>query len=518
MIPSTTHRFNKPLLGKSLLSFVLGAFAVLGFAPYYIFPAAIISLAGLFYCLQNTGSAKHATWLGYCFGLGLFGAGVSWIYVSLHDFGGMPFLMAALATFAFCAFLALFPAAFAWFNQLLTQRKKNSAPAFPILIATPALWVLFEWIRSWIFTGFPWLTMGYSQVPYSPLAGFAPILGVYGVSLLCALIASLLVLWFTSATTANKTMRPKIALGIFLLLILGQGLKFIPWSTPIGAPISVSLLQGNISQDLKWRPDEVLSTLKTYLDLTRQHPAQLVVLPETALPLLLEQVPPDYINALKEAGKGTVLAGVVEDANGGYFSSVVNIGATPVQSYRKNHLVPFGEFIPFKAAFGWIYRDWLHIPLTDTAAGGTQQRPLALAGQQIALNICYEDAFGEEIIRQLPQATLLVNSTNDAWYGHSLAAYQHMQLSQMRALETGRMMLRATNTGATAIIDAQGYVLAHLPHFTTAALEGWAQGYSGTTPYVRWGNWPVIGLCCLLLGLLLSQAAHFRLAYKDDKS
>lgn len=514
----TLSRLLKPLSNRLLLNFIFGTFAVLGFAPFYIFPATIISLAVLFHSVQNAENAKQAAWMGYFFGLGLFCAGVSWIYISLHDFGGMPMLMAALATFAFCAFLALFPAAFAWLNHAITKGKKKDAPLFSSLIATPALWLLSEWTRGWIFTGFPWLTMGYSQVPNSPFAGYTPIFGVYGVSFLSALTASLLTLWFTPTPIANKKNRPKIILGICLLLALGQGLKSVPWSTPMGAPISVSLLQGNVSQDLKWRTDEVYSTLKTYLDMTRQHPAQLVVLPETALPLLLEQVPQNYINALKVAGKGTVLAGVVEDANGGYFSSVVNIGTTPVQSYRKNHLVPFGEFIPFKAAFGWVYRDWLHIPLTDTAAGGTQQRPLALAEQQIAINICYEDAFGEEIIRQLPQATLLVNTTNDAWYGESLAAYQHLQLSQMRALESGRMMLRATNTGATAIIDPQGHVLAHLPHFTTAALVGQAQGYTGTTPYVRFGNWPVISLCFFLLGLLFTKGANFRLAYKYDKS
>jgi apolipoprotein N-acyltransferase len=181
---------------------------------------------------------------------------------------------------------------------------------------------------------------------------------------------------------------------------------------------------------------------------------------------------------------------------------MVSAGASPVQRYRKEHLVPFGEFIPFKAALGWIYRDWLHIPLADLARGGKQQQPLALAGQQVAVNICYEDAFGEEIIRQLPQATLLVNTSNDAWYGRSLAAHQHLQMSQARALETGRMMLRATNTGATAIIDAQGKLLDEAQHFTTTALTGTAQGYSGTTPYVRFGNWPAISLIFLLFALL----------------
>jgi apolipoprotein N-acyltransferase len=513
-----TRSFIDRLPGKSLLTFVLGAFAILGFAPFYFFPVTIVSLAGFFYCLQNLGSAKQAAWLGYVYGLGLFSAGVSWIYVSLHVFGGMPLIMAALATFAFCAFLALFPASVGWINQLFWQRQKHHTPFLALLMTAPLLWVLLEWIRSWIFTGFPWLTMGYSQIPYGPLAGFAPVFGVYGVSLISAVIASLLVQWFTPSTLAIKAVRSKIAFAVIILLAIGYGLKFISWSTPTGAPITVSLLQGNVSQDLKWRPEEIFSTMQTYLDLTRQHPAQLVVFPETALPMLLEQVPSEYLSALKKASRGAILIGVVEGANNDYFSSIVNVGSSPLQAYRKNHLVPFGEFIPFKSLFGWIYRDWLHIPLTDTAAGGTKQRPLALAGQQIAVNICYEDVFGEEIIRQLPQATMLVNATNDAWYGESLAAYQHMQMSQMRALETGRMMLRATNTGATAIISPQGQVLSHLPHFTAMVLEGKAQGYSGSTPYVRFGNWPAISLCFILLGLFALKATKFRLANNSVKS
>ena len=172
------------------------------------------------------------------------------------------------------------------------------------------------------------------------------------------------------------------------------------------------------------------------------------------------------------------------------------------QIYRKDHLVPFGEFIPLKRMLGWIYNDLLHIPLSDLTSGGAHQRPLDLAGQKIAVNICYEDVFGEEIIRQLPEATLLVNASNDAWYGDSLAAHQHLQMSQVRALETGRMMLRATNTGATAIINPHGEVIAEAPQFSATALTGKAQGYVGTTPYVRLGNWPVISLIFLALGVL----------------
>lgn len=466
---------------------LLGALAVIGYAPFYFYPASILAVAGLFHLWRKAGSPRQGLLLGYSFGLGLFGAGVSWIYVSLHVFGGMPMLLAALATAAFCAFLALFPAAAGWVSAHFKEHK---------LYAMPLAWVLMEWILNWIFTGFPWMTLGNSQVPYSPLAGFAPVLGVFGVSLMAAIVAALIAAWI-----GGMSRRP-ILIALLALWASGSLLKQIEWSTPSGKPISVSLLQGNIAQDMKWQSGEVQRTLATYLDLTRQHPAQLVVLPETALPMLRNQVPVAYREALVRAGGGDVLAGLVENEDGHYYNSMASLGTSDTQIYRKDHLVPFGEFIPMKGALGWIYNDLLHIPLTDLSSGGRQQRPLDLAGQKVAVNICYEDVFGEEIIRQLPEATLLVNASNDAWYGSSLAAHQHLQMSQTRALETGRMMLRATNTGATAIIDSHGVVVAEAPHFTATALTGVAQGYTGATPYVRWGNWPAISLIFLVLGVL----------------
>lgn len=491
MIPPSV---NRPPI-QLLATFALGAITVLGYAPFYLYPVTIISLAGLFYFLQNANTAGQAAWLGYAFGLGFFSAGVSWIYVSLHDFGGMPFIMAALATFSFCAFLALFHAVAAWLA-------KKSAH---LLLTAPLYWVLLEWIRSWIFTGFPWLNVGYSQVPYSPLAGFAPLFGVYGVSLLAAFIASLLAIWFIPPRVANKTARKKIVAIVVIIWVGGSLLKFVQWTTPVGAPISVALLQGNIPQSMKWQPEVAKQTLDQYLKLVNSSSAQLTVLPETALPLLINQLSPDYLNKLGAKARqngGDVLVGVVELENGQYYNSMLSFGSAPTQTYRKSHLVPFGEFIPLKGLIGWIYRDWLHMPLSDLSGGGARQKPLAIAGQQVAVNICYEDAFGEEIIRQLPQATLLINASNMAWYGNSWAADQHLQMSQTRALETGRMMLRATNTGATAIIDSEGNIVSHAPHFSEIMLEGTAQGYAGSTPYVRFGNWPVIILCFGLLGLL----------------
>lgn len=468
-----------------------------GFAPYHVFIAPVIGLAVLFYFWHNSHSAKHSLGLGLSFGLGLYCFGIYWIYISLHTFGGMPWWFAGFSTFCLCAFMALFPALVGYFSQRLNS----------VLWAAPVLWGLSDWVRSWIFTGFPWLTLGYSQVPHSPMAGFMPMVGVYGVSTLVALLAAILAVWLAKPNQTPLWKRNAIA-GITLLMVSGLLLKAVEWTTPIGKPVTVALLQGNTDQTIKWSPDSASTTIAQYMQMVKNSAATLTILPETALPIVASRLPPEITQTLSEHAKqqgGDLIVGLVEvnEQTGEYFNSAVSFGSAPTQSYAKNHLVPFGEFIPLRAIFGWIYRDWLNMPLSDLSRGGTQQQPMNIAGQKVAVNVCYEDVFGEEIIRQLPAATLLVNISNDAWYGQSFAAVQHMQFSQARALETGRMMLRATNTGATAIIDAHGMVLAHAPHDVATTLTGHAQGYTGSTPYVYWGNWPFIVLSFMVLGFLL---------------
>ena len=492
----TLSAILNPPRRQIIVAILLGGLAVLGYAPFYFYPATILALAGLFYLWRNAASARRMAALGFAFGLGLFGTGVSWIYISLHDFGGMPMLLAAFATAAFCAFIALFPALAGWVLGKFPPATRH--------LATPLLWVAQEWVRGWIFTGFPWLAVGYSQVPYSPLAGFAPLFGIYGVSLLTALCATLI-----AGTFSGQIGKKQLALWLLGFWLCGATLKHIAWSEPHGVPVRFSLLQGNIAQDLKWREDELQHTLQTYQQMVLASHAQLIVLPEMAFPLLLEDLPDGYLDTLTQHARaqgGDLLVGVPEiqrDASTSrYYNSMLSYGTAPTQTYRKSHLVPFGEFIPFKPLIGWIYRELLHIPLADLTSGERNQPPMALAGQRVAVNICYEDVFGEEIVRPLPEATLLINASNDAWYGTSLAAHQHLQMSQARALETARMMLRATNTGATAVIDRDGRVLAEVPHFTLATLDGEAQGYTGTTPYVRWGNIPIISLIFLVLGVL----------------
>ena len=489
-----------------LLAFALGALSVLGFAPFYIFPIPIFAIAGLCYFWAKVSTPAGAWLLGFSYGLGLYCVGIYWIYIILHDFGGMPWWFAGFSTFCLCAFMALFVGLVGYFGKKLGTKNMDW-----LWLSVPVLWGLSDWIRSWIFTGFPWLTMGYSQVPQSPLAGYMPLVGVYGVSVITVFVAALVGYWLANSLQSPIWKRNSVA-ALTLIVVGGFILKAVEWTTPIGAPTKVALIQGNIAQDTKWSPESAQSTINQYLDMAKASTAKLIILPETALPVLSSQLDPSIKVALTAHAKqnnGDIIVGMVEyneatsNAPSEYFNSALSFGSAPTQVYSKNHLVPFGEFIPLKQVFGWIYRDYLHMPLSDLSRGGVNQKPMRLVNQKVAVNICYEDVFGEEIIRQLPAATLLINISNDAWYGQSYAAYQHMQFSQARALETGRMMLRATNTGATAAIDNHGYVLAHLPHFTKATLNVMAQGYTGSTPYIVWGNWPFIVFCFSVLAYLL---------------
>ena len=516
--PNTLSRLSFIVHRSSfIIAFFLGAVTVVGYAPYDMFPLPVVTLAGLFYLWSQSGTPRTAAWAGYAFGLGLFLFGVSWIYVSLHDYGAMPAPLAAIATFLYCAILALFPAAAAY-----ACARPRVSHAIRCGLLAPAAWTLAEWLRGWLLYGFPWLAAGYSQVPASPLAGYAPVLGIYGVSLAVALTAGLIiVLWQDIAGKAEGERREAegdaarsgplfsfiVHRSSFIILAIwlgGWGLKQVEWTTPVGAPFNASLLQGNVAQDLKWREERVRPTLETYRLLAESAPGKLIILPETALPLFLEQVPQDYLAALAASARardGDILIGVAErTASGEYFNSVVSLGSAPQQAYRKSHLVPFGEFIPLRPVLAWIV-NVLAIPLQDFSRGAHDQRPLAVAGQRVAINICYEDAFGEEIIRQLPEATVLANVSNVAWFGRSLAPRQHLQIAQARAIETGRSMLRATNTGVTAVIGPRGEVLAAAPEFEIATVTYAVQGYGGATPYVRWGNYAMLALCAVLIAV-----------------
>ena len=506
--------FHRLPLPAWLAAALLGALAVPGFAPLGWFPLPVLSLAGLFWLARNT-APKRAFLLGWSYGLGLFLAGVSWIFVSISTYGGMPAPLAALATLLFCAFVALFPA------LAVAGATRLAAPGpGRLALALPAAWALGEWLRGWIFTGFPWLALGYSQVPESPLAGFAPVLGVYGVSWLAALSGGALALLLaTPALPASpasggggkgedlRTRTTHAALVLATLWLAGLALQQVDWTRPSGSPVSVTLVQGNIGQDMKFRPEKLKATLDHYAGAVLASDARLIVLPETALPLFRSAVPADYLALLAEHARargGDVVLGLPEDDGPArYYNSIVTLGAAPTGLYRKVHLVPFGEFVPF--GFRWAV-DLMAIPLGDFSRGAPDQPPLAAGGERLAVNVCYEDAFGEERIAAAKNSTLLVNLSNDAWFGASLAPWQHLQIGAMRSLEAGRWQLRANNTGVTALLDHKGRVRARLAPFTAAALNGQAQGRTGSTPYLLLGNAPVLVL--LLLALVAAGRIH----------
>ena len=479
-------------------AFLAGAAAVLGFSPVDFFPATLAALAVLVHLWLRAPSPGAAFGLGYFFGLGLYGAGVSWVYVSLNRFGAMPMPLAAAATLGFCAFLALFPALAGWI-QARIARDGESPEALRAVLLIPAAWMLMEWPLSWFLTGFPWLALGYTAID-DPLSGFAPLGGVYAVSLALAVAAGLL--WCIALGNLRHTRW--IAAGTLALVLgCGYGLRATQWTTPLGEPLRVALLQGNVPQEMKFDPARYARILETYARLAEGSDARLIVLPETAVPRFLDLVDPAYIERLKAAAVrngGDLLLGVpVRSTTGGYLNSVISLGVSPSAKYDKVHLVPFGEFVP--PGFGWIVRV-LSIPLADFSLGATDQRPMAIAGQRVAINVCYEDAYGAEIIRQLPEATLLVNVSNVAWFGDSLAPAQHLQIARMRALETGRVYLTAANTGITAAIWPDASVRQQMKQFVQGRIDFEVRGYSGATPYVRFGDWPAVLLALLMLAFV----------------
>ena len=482
------------------LPLVAGAVAVTGFAPFHWFALPLVSLFALFWVWRGSGSPRQAALSGFAWGLGYFLTGVSWVYVSMHTYGGMPAVMAAIATFAFCAYLAVFPALAGW---IAVRSAPIDRPERRLLAAVGAM-TLTEWLRGWLFTGFPWLSLGTSQAPIGLFSGWAPYVGTYGVTLACCAVPA----YFLSPSIWRvQGWRHRAVPMLFILLLFAPG--FIHWTHPAGRPIRVALLQGNVPQQMKWEEDVRTRTLLDYRAMIFAADAQVVVVPETALPAFLDQLPTPYLQSLRdharERGKDLFIGTAEREPPGRdgvsteYYNSLVRIGADGRQaSFRKRHLVPFGEFVPW--GFRWFV-DAMRIPMGDFSRGAKGQPPLLGHGVPFGVAICYEDIFGEEMIDQLPAAKALVNVSNDAWFGESWAADQHLQASQMRALETGRWMVRSTNTGASAVIDSTGWVVSRLPPFTTGTLYGDVTPMEGMTPYARLGNWPAVLLALVLLAV-----------------
>jgi len=482
---------------------------VFAFAPFRAGTLALATLAFLFWQWQRAAEAREAAQLGFAFGLGLFGAGSSWLYIAIVTFGGMPPPLAAIAIAVLTAYLALWPALAGW----LAARFGDPGTLRRLVIGVAAF-TGAEWVRSYLFTGFPWLALGYSQVPDGPLRGYAPLGGVYFVTLVLVAVAALIA---HAAESLGRGARAALAgaiAALAALVVIGAALAQVEWTRPSGAPLPVSLVQGNVLQEIKFDPQFRTRTFERYLQLVAETRGRLVVLPESAFPVFSDEVPDAVLLSLirtASARGGDVLLGLftAEAPEPGsdeprYYNTVVTLGTSELQFYRKNHLVPFGETIPLKPILGPLIRALLAIPLADQARGGATQPALSVAGQRVAVDICYEDAFGSELIHGARQATLLVNVTNDAWYGRSIAAEQHAQIGAMRALELGRPMLRATNTGITSAIAHDGTEIARLPWFTTGVLEVAVTGREGETPYQRYGDTLVLVLAALSLAAALA--------------
>ena len=488
-----------------VLSALAGALLPFAFAPANLFPLAIISPAILFW-LWLESNPRRALLLGYFFGLGFFGVGVSWVAISFYRFGNMGIALSAIATLLFVLFLALFPATLGWVGKRFLGRLNQT---FYLLLFLPAGWVLFEWIRGWIFTGFPWLHLGNSQTD-SPLAGLAPVFGVYGMSWVVAFSAGALV-WIWKGSQRQRVIG---LVSVIALWVMGGLLTFIEWSSEKGEPLTASLIQGNVPQNLKWRPEQRRPTIDLYTRLSRERwNRDIVIWPETALPAYYHQAEEFLKGLAREAslnGGATLLVGlpVVDVENTDfYYNSVVRVGGGTdngdeqvSQFYYKSHLVPFGEYIPLKSLLGGLL-DILKVPMADFSRGEEEQPLITVAGHSVGVSICYEDVFGEEVIRGLPEASFLVNVSNDAWFGDSLAPHQHLQMARMRSMETARPMLRATNNGISAIIDHRGTVKNTSPQFEVAVLDGEIQPRQGATPYVTMGNWPVVTGLFLVIGI-----------------
>lgn len=473
-----------PRLISLPLAAAAGAVLALGFAPFGLASAPVAALALIFSHVTTTVTVRGVLATGYAFGLGYAGAGVYWIYHSIADYGGGP-LAGMIATAVLVALFALIPMLALLAGWWAGGAHRLRTP----LLALPLAWVGIEWIRSWLATGATWLSIGYTQID-TPLAHLAPVFGVYGVSLAVAVIAGGIAAWLVRPGVRRVALALAVPVGA---VAVGLALDR-DWTVPVDDPLSVSILQGNIDQARKWDPDERGAILGEYLQMTRERLGdELIVWPETALPVFYQQAT-QWLDPLareaRAAGSSLVLGAPVARGEARY--NAVAVPGDPAQFYYKRHLVPFGEYVPFRDIAGGVL-DFVGTPLGDFSAGQSAA-PLTAAGHELGVSICYEVTFGAEVADALPGAELLLNVSNDAWFGASTAPWQHLQMARMRALETGREMIRATNTGISAIIGPRGGIRHAGPLFESAILSGSVQPYTGMTPYARWRDWPMAAL------------------------
>jgi len=500
MPPSILAALPTPGWRGHLTALFSGALITLSLAPFGIWPLGIASLL-LLHILLDQLTPKHAAARGWFFGAGLFVSGGSWLYVSIHDFGDAPLLLATILSGGFCLLLALMHGMLGYgYARWIRERRAGRWLGFA------AWWVLWEWVRYWLLTGFPWLYVGYAHLS-TPLGGWAPLGGIYSIGFIVALTAAALSLLISTKTSRQQKI---IAIALSILLwAAGWALQQINWVQPHGARVSVALVQANIPQSMKWDPDNFRATLEIYRDMSAPlwQRNDIVFWPEAAIPAFYSNAP-DYFDsqaALAARYGHTLITGLPSRSPGGagasnkVYNSALALG-NGSGIYHKQHLVPFGEYVPLQEYLRGLIQ-FFDLPMSDFAAGPAGQAPLRAGNITFAPYICYEVVYGD-LVRHA-RADVLVTLSNDAWFGHSIGPLQHLQMAQMRALELGRYMIRATGNGATALIDERGRITARIPQFERAVLTGSVQPFEGLTPYARFGSWPILGFCLLTIAAYL---------------
>lgn len=484
-------------LAPGLLSVFAGSLVTLSLTPFDFWPAAIASCC-LYLGLLRECSPRTGLLRGWLFGLGMFGSGASWVYVSIHVYGNAGVVLAVFLTALFCMGLALLQALFAW---LYTRFLRDHMGG--MLVGFPALWVLFEWLRSWLLTGFPWLYIGYATLD-TWAEGWIPVIGVFGVSLLCAITASCLYLaWMRRHLQGYLIYGAMIAGLWFIGWQLGQARWVVPASEQ---SLSVGIVQSDIPQELKWNRDYYLSILKIYRDMTEPVLGRdLILWPEAAIPNYYQRAQ-DFLAPMAEraaeAGSALVL-GIPwrPEGSGSYYNSIVALGQGS-GVYHKQRLVPFGEYVPLENLLrGTI--EFFNLPMSAFSAGGHEQDTLKVRDFRASTFICYEIVYPGLVREYARRSDFMITISNDTWFGKSLGPLQHLQMARMRALENGRYLVRGTSNGVSAIIDERGQILAQTPQFERVILDGEVKMMLGNTPFARFGSMPIIVLCFLLVAAVL---------------
>lgn len=487
-----------------LIAVLAGSATTLAFAPVEWRFFSILTPAILFLLLSKAETRKQYLLLSYSFGVGMFATGVSWIFYSMYFFAHAYLGLALALTSLFVLFMALFMLIFAALALLF----RHHSCTWQLLLYFPASWVIAEWVRGWLFTGFPWLYLGHSHID-NWLVNIAPVTGSLGVSFLSAVLSGALALMIPGQQR-QRLLAAGLSLAIFVTTFwLGK----IDWTAPVGKPITAALLQGNIPQDKKWLPEYLQPTLDLYLEMTHENwDADLIIWPETAIPGYFHRHMEDVILPLQEKSAETntdlLMGGFYYNEAGvpGAENSILAITPESRSIYSKHHLVPFSEYIPFLEYIRWL-ESWIQLPY-DSVKRGAGPTILEVAGVKAQMSVCYEDVYGDETIESLPEATMLINVSNDGWFTGSIEPYQHMEIARMRSVETGRYMLRATNIGVSGIINEKGKITATAPAYKIKTIRDAAQPLTGATPFVRMGNALIV--CLMLAPMLMSLIFNYR--------